>query len=104
MSNSIVEKTRNKPGRKPGTEKTGGRKAGTLNKRTAWLKSVLEENDFDWGKDFALSMRCSDYERVKILIELLPYLNPKVNPQSLDDDSTETSDINVNINFESLLE
>jgi hypothetical protein len=103
MSNSTVQNSRNKPGKKPGSEKTGGRKAGTPNKRTCWLKSVLEENDFDWGKDFSLSMRCSDYERVKILIELLPYLNPKVNPQSLDDESSESNDININLNLSSLL-
>jgi hypothetical protein len=101
MSNSSSGNNRKK-GKQPGTPKTGGRKAGTPNKKTYWLRQVLEENDFDWGKDFATSMRVSDYERVKILIDLLPYLNPKIDPKPLDDDDSD-NDININVNLSSLV-
>lgn len=100
MSKSSTE-TKRKTGRPPGIPKTGGRQAGTPNKKTYWLRQILEENDFDWGRDFATSMRVSDYERVKILIDLLPYLNPKVEPKALEDDSTQ-DDLNVNINLKTL--
>lgn len=100
MSKSNTENPR-KRGKKPGSIKTGGRKAGTPNKKTMWLRSVLEENNFDWGKDFAESMKVSDYDRVKILIELLPYLNPRVEPRPMDDDETQ-EDINLNVNLKTI--
>jgi len=101
MEKSNSDNSRKKRGKKPGSKKTGGRKVGTPNKKTYWLRSVLEENDFNWGQDFAISMRTCDYDRVRILIDLLPYLNPRIDPKPIEDDETQ-EDINLNVNLKTI--
>lgn len=46
MSDSKDEKTR-RPGRQPGTPKTGGRKPGTPNKNSWNLRKAIEESGYD---------------------------------------------------------
>jgi hypothetical protein len=95
---SISENVR-KQGRPVGLPKTGGRKAGTSNKKTYWLRDQLEQVDFDWGNEFKNTMIANNYEKAKILIELLPYLNPKIESKPIDEDGSQSDDLNVNINL-----
>jgi hypothetical protein len=49
---SKVEKPTKSRGRKPGCEKTGGRKKGTPNKNSATLRNALDENGFNLIEEF----------------------------------------------------
>lgn len=100
MSNSITENKR-KPGRKKGCVKSGGRQPGTLNKKSYWLRDQLENVDFVWSQEFIKSMTSADYERAKILIDLLPYLNPRIEPKKIDDEPNQ-DDINLNVNLKTI--
>ena len=70
-------------GRKKGTEKTGGRKAGTPNKVTGtvkeWIQKVIDgkrqqfENDLD---------DLEPGERVRVISNLLQYVTPKMQSAS----------------------
>lgn len=64
--------------RAKGTPKTGGRKAGTLNKTTSdlkkWVTRLIKDNMVQVTKDFkTLSPR----DRILILERLFPYVLPK---------------------------
>lgn len=64
--------------RAKGTPKTGGRKAGTLNKTTSdlkkWVTRLIKDNMVQVAKDFkTLSPR----DRILILERLFPYVLPK---------------------------
>lgn len=102
MDNSSTENKR-KPGRAPGCVKTGGRQAGTLNKKSYWLRDQLETIDFSWAQEFKNSMSLCDYDRAKILIDLLPYLNPKIEPRAIDPEDSQKDDLNVNISLNGLV-
>lgn len=72
-----------KPGRKPGTPKTGGRKQGSQNKVTSelknWISDLIEANQ----KTFERNLRKLEPEKhVQIIEKLLAYVVPK--PQNLD--------------------
>lgn len=92
MTNSSTENKR-KPGREKGCAKTGGRAKGTLNKKSLWLRDQLESVNFNWAIEFKDSMTIQDYERARILVDLLPYLNPKIEPRKIDEDESEDSTI-----------
>ena len=81
-----------KGGRPKGLPKTGGRKPGVLNKKSYWLRDQLERVNFDWAQDFADTMRVCDYDRARILIDLLPYLNAKIEPRKIDEDDNSSSE------------
>lgn len=98
MSDSKTENNR-KPGRQKGCVKTGGRKPGVCNKKTYWLRDNLASVNFDWAIEFRDSMKADNYERAKILIELLPYLNPRIEPKSIEGDGTDSDDLNLSINL-----
>lgn len=66
-----------KGGRPPGYPKSGGRQAGTPNKRSLWLSEKLEEVQFDFAVEFKKAFDANDFTKVAALQSLLPYLAPK---------------------------
>jgi hypothetical protein len=58
--------------------KTGGRKPGSLNKRTKFLSDLLEQEGFDWSKEFSIAFAANDWAKVRALTDLLPYMAPKL--------------------------
>lgn len=75
-----------------GLPKSGGRKAGTPNKKSIWLREELEKAEINWGEQFKASLEVLDYERAKILISLLPYLNPRIKERDSEAESEESSE------------
>lgn len=73
-------------GRKKGTEKTGGRKAGTPNKVTGtikeWIASIIDGNRQKFENDLK---RLEPGERVKVISNLLQYVTPKMQSISPDE-------------------
>lgn len=69
--------------RPKGLPKTGGRKAGTPNKRTVVLKEELERVGFDWQVEFQKAYSSSETFKCKILVDLLPYLTVKLKEQEV---------------------
>lgn len=72
--------------RPKGLPKTGGRKAGTPNKRTVVLKEELERVGFDWQVEFQKAYSASETFKCKILVDLLPYLTVKLKEQESKED------------------
>lgn len=70
-------------GRRKGTEKTGGRKAGTPNKVTGtvkeWISAVIDGNREQFEKDLE---KLEPGERVRIISNLLQYVMPKMQSSS----------------------
>lgn len=73
-------------GRKKGTEKTGGRKAGTPNKVTGtvkeWIASIIDGNRQQFEDDLK---DLEPGERVKVISNLLQYVTPKMQSISPDE-------------------
>lgn len=66
-------------------KKTGGRKAGTPNKTTAFSKSVIQEilTDYTSSDLFKKDMKKLDpKDRLDIMVKLMAFTTPK--PQSVD--------------------
>lgn len=66
-------------------KKTGGRKAGTPNKTTAFSKSVIQEilTDYTNSELFQSDMKKLDAkDRLDIMVKLMAFTTPK--PQSVD--------------------
>ncbi len=66
-------------------KKTGGRKAGTPNKTTAFSKSVIQEilTDYTSSELFKKDMKKLDpKDRLDIMVKLMAFTTPK--PQSVD--------------------
>ena len=70
-------------GRRKGTEKTGGRKAGTPNKVSGtvkeWIASIIDGNREQFEKDLE---KLEPGERVRIISNLLQYVTPKMQSSS----------------------
>jgi hypothetical protein len=73
-----MDELKKKPGRKPGTPKTGGRQKGSLNKKTVWLRDALNDVDLSWELEFKKALVKKDFALMGVLINLLPYLSPKI--------------------------
>lgn len=68
-------------GRPPGLPKTGGRKAGTSNKKTDELRVILEKDGISIPeKILSLLPKLSAQKQVDTLISLMPYIYPKRKP------------------------
>ncbi len=70
-------------GRRKGTEKTGGRKAGTPNKVSGtvkeWIASIIDGNRKQFEKDLE---KLEPGERVRVISNLLQYVTPKMQSSS----------------------
>lgn len=70
-------------GRRKGTEKTGGRKAGTPNKVSGtvkeWIASIIDGNRKQFEDDLE---QLEPGERVRIISNLLQYVTPKMQSSS----------------------
>ena len=70
-------------GRRKGTEKTGGRKAGTPNKVSGtvkeWIASIIDGNRKQFEDDLE---KLEPGERVRIISNLLQYVTPKTQSSS----------------------
>lgn len=68
--------------------KTGGRKKGTPNKKTVWLRETFESGDID----FEGALRCALAEKnigmIQALQGFLPYLSPRVKDKDADIDAS----------------
>ena len=66
-------------GRRKGTGKTGGRKAGTPNKVSGtvkeWIASIIDGNREQFEKDLE---KLEPGERVRVISNLLQYVTPKM--------------------------
>jgi hypothetical protein len=63
--------------------KTGGRQAGTPNKLTKEIRAILKDflyNELELLPDHINGLEAK--ERLEIIIKLLPFILPKVNPVS----------------------
>lgn len=73
-------------GRKKGTEKTGGRKAGTPNKISGtvkeWIAAIIDGNRKQFEEDLA---ELEPGERVRVISNLLQYVTPKMQSISPDE-------------------
>lgn len=73
-------------GRKKGTEKTGGRKAGTPNRVTGtvkeWIASIIDGNRQQFEDDLK---DLEPGERVRVISNLLQYVTPKMQSISPDE-------------------
>jgi hypothetical protein len=79
-----------KLGKPTGSPKSGGRKAGTPNKRSVWLREELDRANIDWGLELKKALDTLDYKKAEILVSLLPFLNPKLKEKEVED-TQETS-------------
>lgn len=62
-------------------QKTGGRKQGSPNRITKELRLILKELVFaELEKMPEIVAKLEDKDRLELLIKLLPYVLPKVNP------------------------
>jgi len=70
-------------GRRKGTEKTGGRKAGTPNKVSGtvkeWIASIIDGNRKQFEDDLE---KLEPGERVRVISNLLQYVTPKMQNSS----------------------
>jgi hypothetical protein len=69
--------------RQKGTPKTGGRQAGTPNKRTVFLNQIFEAHQYDWQTEFLTALKNRDAQILSIYKELLPYLLSKMAPKEI---------------------
>lgn len=67
-----------------GQKKTGGRQAGTPNKKTSQLTALLNAQDLNLAERILnLLPELSKEKQVDTLIKLMPYIYPKRTPVSL---------------------
>lgn len=65
-------------------KKTGGRRKGTVNNKSLWLRETLVKSDIDWGREYKKALDARDSEMLQALSVLLPYLNPKMKERDAD--------------------
>lgn len=65
-------------------KKTGGRRKGTVNNKSLWLRETLIKSDIDWGVEFKKALATKDEVTLPALLALLPYLNPKMKERDAD--------------------
>lgn len=66
-----------KRGPKPGSPKTGGRKKGTPNKSTTYLRQALADVGCSIEEALAKAIHSENTQMIQALSLLLPYLTPK---------------------------
>ena len=82
-----------KPGRKPGTPKTGGRKLGTPNRTTSDLRErIAQELGESWCPVLAMAVLGESKDlpvdlRLRCLAEVAPYLHARRKPAASPEDS-----------------
>lgn len=90
---SKVEKNRKpkKQGKPKGAPKSGGRTAGTPNKKTIYLKDILSASGFEYGKAFSDAFsELPANERMKILLDMVKFIAPELNPKDAPVDTIES--------------
>ena len=96
MVNSKVDNKKvdsKKPGKQPGSPKTGGRVKGTPNKRSLAFSTVLEDADFSIpDKAMELYKTTSDDNlRFKLLEFMASYSNPKIKDKDMPSEDEPTA-------------
>ena len=69
--------------------KSGGREAGTPNKRKAIGKRVEEFLEYEWDKIHTYMEGMSDKEKADFVLKLLPYATPKYSSRTYQTDVLE---------------
>ncbi len=77
--------------------KFGGRKKGTPNRASRWLRDQLEANDIDWPTEYKKALAAGNTAMMSCLTDLLPYLSAKLNPADYDLDSTPEAEESADI-------
>lgn len=89
-----TSRTKTGPKKKPGPPKGvryGGRKKGTPNKRTVWLRDLLNNSDFNWEAEFQkVYPKLKNELKMQVLLDLLPFLNPKIKDKEVEDQPQES--------------
>lgn len=85
-----------KAGKPKGLPKTGGRKPGSVNKKSYWLRDALESVNLNWPEEFKKAFDSLDYKRAELLASLLPYLNPKIAEKDIDANDEDKAIATVN--------
>ena len=81
--------------RQKGTTKTGGRKKGSLNKKTLELSQILKKANINVPEKIIELLPTLDTEKqVEVLLKLMPYLYPKRKPKEPLEVKLESVDIN----------
>lgn len=77
----------------PGHEKIGGRKKGTLNKKTASIRSRIEKLvDSEYEAVLSDLKELSPKDRVNAFISMLEFVLPKLNRSEIEDVSFDVQD------------
>lgn len=97
---SIVEK--NRKGRKPGTPKTGGREAGTPNKKTLVFAEAIEAAGFNLEQAIVSLFNSTSDEYIKLaLINMVAkYKLPVPKPREVDvEDEDDSNPVSESVNI-----
>ena len=83
-----------KPGKKPGSSKSGGRTKGTPNKNTLKFKELIANTNIDIAAEAVKLFQNSDNEsiRLKVLIFLAEYTYSKPKPT---EDTVESDELEI---------
>lgn len=92
---SKVEKAPKKVGKKPGSQKTGGRVAGTPNRNSFNFRRALDANKFDLVAEWLrLYSMMPDEDKIQELKYMLKYAYPTLKEielaQEIDEDNSST--------------
>lgn len=86
-----------KPGKRPGSPKSGGRVKGSKNKASQdlklWVKELIEANTDQIQKDLEV---LQPYQRVSVIEKLLSYVIARENNVSAKIDMTQLTDDQIN--------
>lgn len=83
--------------------KTGGRKAGTLNKKTIFLSEEFQKVGFNWGEAFQEAWQANETSKLRVLVELLPFLVAKLKEREVETDEDESQEENSSVETADLL-
>lgn len=72
-----------------------GRPKGSLSKKTRYLQDLLTEESFDWAKEFSKAWKQEHFIKCQTLIDMLPYLAPKLVQKQIDLEATADDEKNL---------
>lgn len=87
-------------GKPKGSQKTGGRKKGTKNKNSIFLREILDELDFNTGEELISLYKTSPPGlKAQILLKIIDFTYTKPGSADLSLESTDAKDFNIQLNY-----